>query len=125
MTVPARPYSVKSVEEIFRSEQYSVRRFTVAPGESIPWHEHPSTHDDYYMLEGRLLIELREPGEKITLSAGDTYRVQTGRPHCNSNPADEPCVFLLVQGPGPSTFTVTPDTNATAASRAPGSGRSE
>ncbi|MBV8074125.1 MAG: cupin domain-containing protein [Candidatus Eremiobacteraeota bacterium] len=98
------PYAVQSVEEVFRSDELRVRRFTLAPGESIPWHLHPSTHDDYYVLAGRLTIEQREPEERIVLDVGSAYRIAAGRPHHNANAGDASCVFLLIQGPGPSTF---------------------
>lgn len=104
MATESRPYSVAAVDEVFASDRVRARRFRLAPGESIPWHLHPSTHDDYYVLEGRLGIALRKPDESITLSVGDTYRIEPGRPHHNTNAGDGTCVFLLMQGPGPSTF---------------------
>jgi mannose-6-phosphate isomerase-like protein (cupin superfamily) len=100
-----RPYQIESIEEVLRSDQFHVRRFTLAPGESIPWHLHPATRDDYYILSGSLQIELRDPQEIVTLAAGETYRIERGRPHHNSNPGEQRCVFLLIQGPGSSTFT--------------------
>jgi quercetin dioxygenase-like cupin family protein len=110
MAAQSPPYRVRSVEELFRSDQFLVRRFTLGPGESIPWHDHPKTNDDYYMLSGSLTISLRQPEETLTLAPGQTYRIVARRPHHNSNTASEPCVFLLIQGPGPSVFNVTRST---------------
>lgn len=97
-------YTVTAVDEIFSSDELCVRRFTLAPGESIPWHVHPSTHDDYYVLAGTLAISLRKPDETHSLGVGGTFRIERGRPHQNANAGEDTCVFLLMQGPGPSTF---------------------
>ena len=104
MSTESRPYAVRAVNEIFRSDELCVRRFTLAPGDSIPWHLHPATHDDYYVLAGALRIALQRPDESVTLGAGETYRIEPERPHHNENAGPEECIFLLIQGPGPSTF---------------------
>jgi quercetin dioxygenase-like cupin family protein len=104
MASEARPYTVANIEEILRTDLFHVRRFTLAPGDAIPWHHHPSTHDHYYILEGALTVELSDPTETVTLAAGQTYRIESPRPHHNSNLGTQTCVFLLIQGPGPSTF---------------------
>jgi mannose-6-phosphate isomerase-like protein (cupin superfamily) len=104
MAAETRPYTVTAVDEVFRSEALRARRFTLAPGESIPWHMHPSTHDDYYVLAGTLSIALRDPEEAVELHLGQTYRIEAGRPHHNANTGSDVCVFLLIQGPGTSSF---------------------
>ena len=73
-------------------------------GESIPWHYHPTTRDDYYVLAGTLRIELQRPGTTISIRVGETYRIEPGRQHTNANGGMERCVFLLIQGPGPAEF---------------------
>ena len=79
-----------------------------AKGEFV-WHKHDDTDDLFYVLKGKLTIQLRE--RDIHLEAGDLYIVPKGVEH---RPVAEEEVHLLLIEP-----TGTPNTGdeATAAPR--------
>ena len=77
-----------------------VRLFTLAPGETIPWHFHSDSSDHYFVLEGLLSISTREPASTRTLSVGQTHKIAPRTPHLIANGGEEACRFLLVQGVG-------------------------
>jgi hypothetical protein len=43
------PYKIKNVETVVRGTDVQVRVFTLAPGESIPWHFHRESSDYYFV----------------------------------------------------------------------------
>jgi quercetin dioxygenase-like cupin family protein len=66
----------------------------------VPWHYHSRIQDTFYVLEGRLRLFLREPGEEVLLGPGETCTVRAGRPHLVTNGGDTSAVFLVLQGIG-------------------------
>ena len=85
---------------VVKTADVQVRLFTLAPGETIPWHFHSDSSDHYFVLEGLLSISTREPTSTRTLSIGQTYRITPGTRHLIANGGDKDCRFLLVQGVG-------------------------
>ena len=60
---------------------------------SLAWHAHADEDELFFVLEGRLVIEMEE--ETVQLEKGDLYVVPKGRRH---NPvAQEECLVLLVE----------------------------
>jgi quercetin dioxygenase-like cupin family protein len=47
-------FKVKSIEPIMTGSDMQARLFTLAPGETIPWHYHETAADHYFVLEGAL-----------------------------------------------------------------------
>lgn len=103
MAGPA-PYAVKRVEPVMAGADVLVRRFTLAPGEEIPWHRHTATDDLCVLLSGALRVELRGPAEARVLAPGGCHRTPAGRAHRLSNAGASDCAFLLVQGVGRRDF---------------------
>jgi quercetin dioxygenase-like cupin family protein len=97
-------YAVKSNEPVAIGSDVQARVFTLAPGETIPWHFHSAVTDSYFVLEGRLSIETRAPTERQLLAAGGTYRIPPKTAHLIANRSDADTRFLLVQGVGPYDF---------------------
>ena len=93
-------YRIKNVETVVKGTDVQVRLFTLAPGETIPWHFHSDSSDHYFVLEGLLSISTREPASTRTLSVGQTHRISPRTPHLIANGGEEGCRFLLVQGVG-------------------------
>ena len=50
----SRGYTVKSIEPVAIGSDVQARLFTLAPGETIPWHFHSAVTDWYFVLEGTL-----------------------------------------------------------------------
>ena len=44
----ADPYKVKHVEPVLKSSDVLARIFTLAPGDTIPWHYHQRSHEQTY-----------------------------------------------------------------------------
>src|SRR5271167_13342 len=55
-------YAVKAIEPVAVGSDVQARLFTLAPGETIPWHFHSAVTDWYFVLEGALSIE--NPGPR-------------------------------------------------------------
>jgi quercetin dioxygenase-like cupin family protein len=49
-------HRVKSIEPIMTRTDVQARLFTLAPGETIPWHYHNAAADHYFVLEGALTV---------------------------------------------------------------------
>jgi quercetin dioxygenase-like cupin family protein len=97
-------YTVKSIEPVAIGSDVQARLFTLAPGETIPWHFHTAVTDWYFVLAGALSIETRAPADRRVLAVGEVYHIAPKTAHliANRNPADTR--FLLVQGVGPYDF---------------------
>jgi quercetin dioxygenase-like cupin family protein len=97
-------YTVKSIEPVAVGSDVQVRLFTLAPGETIPWHFHSSVTDWYFVLQGVLSIETRAPADRQLLGMGGTYRIPPKTAHLVANQSDSDTRFVLVQGVGPYDF---------------------
>jgi mannose-6-phosphate isomerase-like protein (cupin superfamily) len=68
----------------------------VAKGQgSYPWHKHDDTDDFFLVLQGTLVIEMRETS--VTLGAGDMFVVPKGVEH--RPVADSETFFVLMEPP--------------------------
>ena len=81
-------YKVKSVEPVAIGSDVQARLFTLAPGETIPWHFHSAITDWYFVLAGALL------------TVGGSYHIPQKTAHLIANRSDTDTRFLLVQGVG-------------------------
>ncbi len=93
-------YQVKNIEQVMVGSDIRARLFTLASGETIPWHYHREAADYYFILQGELTILMRTPEEARTLQIGSDYRIAPGRPHLIANRSTGDCRFLLLQGVG-------------------------
>jgi quercetin dioxygenase-like cupin family protein len=93
-------YTVKSIEPIAVGSDVQARLFTLAPGETIPWHFHSEVTDWYFVLEGALAIEIRAPAQRRELAIGEAYHISPKTAHLISNRSAADTRFLLVQGVG-------------------------
>lgn len=68
----------------------------VAKGQgSYPWHKHQETDDFFLVLQGRLVIEMRDAS--VTLGPGEMFVVPKGVEH---RPVAEPeTYFVLIEPP--------------------------
>jgi quercetin dioxygenase-like cupin family protein len=97
-------YTVKSIEPVALGTDVQARLFTLAPGETIPWHFHSAVTDWYFVLEGRLSIETRAPADRQLLTVGSMYSITPKTAHLVANRSDADTRFLLVQGVGSYDF---------------------
>lgn len=97
-------YTVKNIEPVVVGTDVQARIFTLAPGESIPWHRHSESTDHYFVLRGTLTVNTRNPDDEHSLDVGSRYKINPGILHLISNRATEDCQFLLLQGVGKYDF---------------------
>jgi quercetin dioxygenase-like cupin family protein len=97
-------YSVKAIEPVMVGRDVQVRLFTLAPGETIPWHFHSAVTDWYFVLEGTLSIETRAPSDHRLLPVGASHRIPPKTAHFIANPSAADTRFLLLQGVGAYDF---------------------
>jgi quercetin dioxygenase-like cupin family protein len=102
--VESRGYKVKSIEPVIIGSDVQARLFTLAPGETIPWHFHSTVTDWYFVLEGTLSIETRTPADHRELIVGECYHIAPKTAHLVANRSEADTRFLLVQGVGPYDF---------------------
>lgn len=59
----------------------------LAPNASIGWHQHQDTEEYYYLLSGKLHIQMQDQqghNRAFTLQPGDRHRIGSGMSHCAS-----------------------------------------
>ena len=97
-------YKVKATEAVMVGHDVQARLFTLAPGETIPWHFHSAVTDWYFVLEGTLSIETRAPSDHRLLPVGASHRIPPKTAHFIANPSAADTRFLLLQGVGAYDF---------------------
>jgi len=100
MTQGRGSYEIEGRELIAESRGLRVQVLTIGPGQCVPWHRHTEIRDTFFCLEGRVLLETREPEATIRLSVGQRAAVPPGQPHRVSGVDDAGCSFVIVQGVG-------------------------
>lgn len=104
-SVPPPPaYRVANIEILAQTPALQARIFTLAVGESIPWHFHSEVADWYVCLEGSLQVETRAPRSCAVIGPGSMTKVEPKTAHLVTNVGDETCRFLLLQGVGAYDF---------------------
>ena len=101
-------YRIKESLIIAQCAEMRVIDQTLAPGESVPWHLHPSSADYIICLRGELEIREINPDRVTTLRPLERYLVPDKQPHTTVNTSVEECQFLIVQGPGKVEFRALP-----------------
>jgi mannose-6-phosphate isomerase-like protein (cupin superfamily) len=83
---------------------FRINELRISPTQSVPWHYHSHIRDTFYVVEGRLVIFLRDPDEEVRLGPGDSHAVEPRRPHLVTNGGDRSATFLVLQGIGDYDF---------------------
>jgi mannose-6-phosphate isomerase-like protein (cupin superfamily) len=105
--------AVKDASQLYEVERrathaerpgFRINELQISPKQKVPWHYHNRTQDTFYVLEGRIRIFLREPGEEVRLAPGDSYTVRPRRPHLVVNGGETSATFLVLQGIGEYDF---------------------
>ena len=102
-------YKIKQSWLIAQCAEMRVIDQTLAPGQSVPWHLHPSSADYIICLRGELEIREINPDRATTLHPLERYLVPDKQPHTTINTSAEECQFLIVQGPGKLEFRALPE----------------
>ena len=81
-------------------EGFRITELEISPVQSVPWHFHNHISDTFYVLEGEINLNLRNPKETIRLQPGCSFKVAEQRPHTVINGGDVNATFLVLQGIG-------------------------
>ena len=100
----ARPYKISKREVIAKTDALRITLFTMAPGETVPWHLHSEIADTFFCLEGRIGIETRSPTARHLLGPGERLSIPAATEHHVSNADSGRSRYLLVQGIGKYDF---------------------
>jgi quercetin dioxygenase-like cupin family protein len=75
----------------------AIRRFTLAPGATVPKHTNEIEHEQY-VLEGEYVVGIGGSadgdGEEYTVGPGDSLFIPAGTVHWYRNEGDEPGAFI-------------------------------
>ena len=77
------------------SDSLSLGRITIAPGGSLPAHQHPNCEEVFYVLSGQVEHSLPQGGS-VTLNAGDSIVLPAGGAHEATNCGDVEAVAIAV-----------------------------
>ena len=83
---------------------FRIVEILIAEGQEIPWHSHSNITDTMYVLDGDLVVSVREPMEEVELGPGDTCVLGPGRPHRIVTKGPGLATFLVLQGLGEYDF---------------------
>ena len=79
------------VGEAHGAPNLAIRRFTLAPGGSVPKHTNEIEHEQY-VLEGEYVVGIDDT--EHTVSAGDALHIPAGVVHWYRNERDQPAAFV-------------------------------
>jgi quercetin dioxygenase-like cupin family protein len=84
---------------------FRITELRISPTQQVPWHCHSHIQDTFYVLDGRVRLNLRDPDEEIVLEPGQVWGpTPVGRPHLVSNAGEVSATFLVLQGIGDFDF---------------------
>ncbi len=79
------------LDETHGTSNLALRRFTLAPGGSVPKHTNEIEHEQY-VLAGEYTVGIE--GTELTVSAGDSIHIPAGAVHWYQNDGDEEGAFI-------------------------------
>jgi mannose-6-phosphate isomerase-like protein (cupin superfamily) len=107
-------YEVERRDRHAERPGFRITELQISPTQQVPWHCHTNIQDTFYVLEGRVRLNLREPVETVELAPSETYTVRAGRPHLVTNAGETSATLLILQGIG--TYDYVPLAQQTSAS---------
>jgi quercetin dioxygenase-like cupin family protein len=98
------PYTVERSARHAERPGFRITELQIGPTQEVPWHIHTAVQDTFYVLEGRIRVQVREPEQEVALAPGETFAVRAGRPHRVTTAGEGSAVFLVLQGIGTYDF---------------------
>jgi len=93
-------------EILIETPDVRVRIMTLESGKATSWHYHTEITDSMFCLDGPVVIEYREPHDRVELINGQHCSVCVKRVHRVINLSKQTTRYLLVQGVGRYDFNV-------------------
>ena len=79
---------------------FRISELQMCPTQQVPLHLHTAAQETFHVLSGSLKLSLREPKQAIALDPGETFTVQSGRPHRVANGGETSATYPVFQGIG-------------------------
>ena len=98
------PYEVERSARHAERPGFRITELQIGPTQEVPWHLHTVVQDTFFVLQGRIRVQVREPDEAVALDPGVTFTVRPRRPHRVINAGEGSAVFLVLQGFGTHDF---------------------
>jgi quercetin dioxygenase-like cupin family protein len=96
---------VESISYHAERPGFRITELRISTSQCVPWHSHSHIRDVFYVLAGRVRVNVRDPDEEIVLEPGDVWGpVRAGRPHLVTNAGAASATFLVLQGLGTYDF---------------------
>jgi len=75
-------------------ENCFMRKFTIKPGGSMPFHRHENTDHVQYILDGKMKVSLGD--ETYVVEKGNSLYIPSKLKHSYENPYDEEVIFICI-----------------------------
>jgi len=89
---------------VTQSTEAAVVAWTVAPGQRIAPHVHPTGQDTWTVLSGSGAYQVDREGRTRRIAAGDVVVARAGEVHGVFNDGNEPLLMIAVVSPAESGF---------------------
>ena len=93
-------YTVEERTLVAGTDELTVKTFTLAEGQEVPWHYHSEITDTFFCLEGTLSVETRAPSAHHLMAVGESCAVPPKTAHRVTGRDGGRCRFVIVQGVG-------------------------
>ena len=93
-------YEVEERKSHAERDGFRINELKISTSQQVPWHYHSVIKDTFYVLEGEITINLRDPEETVRIGQSETYEVPAKRPHLVTNTSSCSARFLILQGIG-------------------------
>lgn len=79
---------------------FRISEIHLSAEQKVPWHFHTHISDTFYVMSGEMRLFLQSPKESVSLTPGQSFCVEAGRPHLVTNAGDALLTFVIMQGVG-------------------------
>ncbi|MGZ0190372.1 MAG: cupin domain-containing protein [Alphaproteobacteria bacterium] len=100
-------YTVDERVTVAEAPGLRVRRLTLAPGQTVPWHKHSTITDTFFCMDGPMVVETEAPDAVHVLAPGESLAVPPNQPHYVHGVEMGACRFMIVQGVGQYDYIAT------------------
>ena len=102
------PYEVERSVRHAERPGFRINELQISPTQEVPWHYHNRVRDTFYVLDGRIRVQMRDPDFEVCLGPGETTVAEIRRPHRVTNAGAASATFLVLQGIGEYDFIPSP-----------------
>jgi len=102
------PYEVERSVRHAERPGFRINELQIGATQEVPWHYHSRVRDTFYVLDGRIRVQMRAPDFEVYLGPGETTVADVRRPHRVTNAGFASATFLVLQGMGEYDFVPAP-----------------